>query len=528
MKKAVSRLYPNISDFSDATREHDNCSVGGTASLTGEPSYRIVYMSLKALATTDPRIGMAADIEMGPDGTLLGTSDGVGIMTQIPQRLFKEAYTAGENRDVLCDPKTGQERDLGAGVFFLPHDSQLAKECENIVKAALKDSGYSEYKWRTTPVSLDQLGRLGRDTCPVSKQLMILPKSKQDKDAFDKELYFVQRDIESRMWEKGIGPDDFYICSIGARTIVYKGLPLAHRFSDFYPDLKNPKFETAVALFHGRYATNTAPAAWRAHVKRMLGHNGEINTLRGNINAMYKLENIFGAVFGEQKDLILKNLLNTKGSDSDILDNALQFLYHAGVSLPLIKTLLVPPAMRSGAPISYDESLMNKFTSTLSPGWEGPGMFGTFDGKMMVFFGDLNSMRPTPSEIFGSKETPHIPDLLVVGSESGMVNNIIAAGSRYNKLTNNFNGEEHGDLQDLSIERNTLPPGNMIGVNIDPDNMIAGEKVPVGFLGNNYLRQLAVKDAQRIFDFREHVKSIQNIQRAMPSENDFPYAAEVA
>ncbi len=557
----MSRIHPyqNIRKFSSAEREHSACGVGVIVSLRGEPSHDILRMAIKALATMHPRIGVASDGEIGPDGTALATSDGVGIMTQIPQEFMKKEYLRRAPPDSLKDSKTGKDRDLGVGVFFFPRDSNETEEnckqiiqttledsCKQIIQTTLEKAGYKEYRWRETPIAADQLGKLGKDTYPRLKQLMILPKPGQSKKDFNADLYFIQRNIENRIKEKdlsGEGRNNFHISSMSANTMVYKSLSLGHRFMDLYLDLQKPDFKTAFVGLHGRFSTNTAPAWWRAHFKRILAHNGEINTLKGNINGMSKLEKIFAGSFGDRKDDILENLLNTAGADSDILDNAAQFLYHAGVSLPLVKTLLIPPAVRPGAGISEDEALLYKFTKTLSPSWEGPGMFVMIDGKTILIGGDLNGMRPTPYTIFGSADDPSTPNILVAGSERGMVHDLMEEGSNYTNLLDlkfkpgimdatpnlqeafrleleNERNKARNHLHNLAIMHGDLQPGKMLGVNIDPDS----EQAPLGLLSHKQLVEMAVDEAQKKFGFKERVSEIENIERKMPSKDAFPYA----
>ena len=405
--------------------ERSACGVGVVASLTGESSHQIIEQGLEAAAAMPYRAGTGSDVELGPDGTDIGTSDGVGVITQIPQDLFKEFY-AEEGGQPLAD---GQ--DLGVGVFFLPRDDEQArKNIQQIIEEELSEFGYETGQvdkgciWRDVPDDETQVGAIGRTGLPHVAQLLIPQDSAQDKQTFNRNLYVLRRRIENRMKTAGMTTDDCYMPSFSGDTIVYKGLCLPHRLGALYPDLLNKEYKSPVIGLHDRFSTNTAPAPWRAHFKRLLAHNGEINTLKGNVNNMFRLERLFRDAFGNHADEVWNDVLNTDGADSDVLDNAADVLYQAGITLPLVKTLLIPPAQRPGAEMSYEEQRLNEFGAAVSPGWEGPGMFVMVDGKMALIGGDLNGMRPTPYEIFGTEENPRTPAVLVAGSEFGMVGSL--------------------------------------------------------------------------------------------------------
>jgi glutamate synthase (NADPH/NADH) large chain len=484
-------------------KDRSACGVGTVVSLKGEASHQILQMGLGALASMPHRVGLAPDQEIGNDGTLLGTSDGAGIVAAIPQKILKSSYSK------LGHPETLGDRNLAVAAVFLPRDYEDDRaRCKTIFREELIRAGYEDTgkialtRWRRMPIKPDDhLGKIGQDSHPHPEHLLIPHKPRQSLREFDADLYVIQRRIENRIREErlsGEGRNNFHILSMSARTIVYKSLSLAHRLPALFPDLKNPEFVTPFVGFHGRFSTNTAPAWWRAHFKRILAHNGEINTLKGNINAMYRLEAIFAHCFGNNAPYILKNLLNTAGADTDILDNAAQFLYHAGVSLPLIKSILVSPAIRSGARITPDEALMYRFTNAVSPSWEGPGMFIMTDGKMVLVGGDLNGMRPTPYEIFGSADAPDVPDILVAGSERGMVQNL---------------------PQEWSIRRGDLEPGDLIGANINPENAISGQKIPVGFMTNEDLKAIAIRQCHDLFGHSYQLQRMINIPRILPTAN---------
>jgi glutamate synthase domain-containing protein 1 len=472
------------------------CGVGALVSLKGEASHRILELGFHdALPSMPHRAGQAPDQEIGEDGTLLGTGDGMGIITALPQELLKRSFNTSGHPDVLGN------RDLGVVSAFLPRDSETKRNAiRKLWKNALIERGYEDREeiaqtlWRKTPIDSDQLGRIGRETHPRPEQLLIPLKPGQTRQEFDFDMYTIMRAVEVEVRSRGLsaeGRNNYHILSASSSTINYKSLSLAHRFQALYPDLMKSSFATPFIGFHGRFSTNTAPAWWRAHFKRMLAHNGEINTVRGNVNAFYKLINIFSHVYGDEAPKVIEKVLNTNGTDSDMLDNAAQFLFFAGVSLALIKTYLLPPSLRPGAAIEPGLHEVVKFGKAVSSAWEGPAMVIMTDGRMVIAGGDMNGMRPTPWEIFGSPEEPDVPDILVIGSEAGM----------------------SGLPLELSIKRGSVSPGEMIGANVDPDLVINGQRIPIGFLDNAALQQIAVRDAQARFNYQTEQSRFVDIPR---------------
>jgi glutamate synthase domain-containing protein 1 len=273
-------------------QEHDACGVGFIAKLTGERSYDVLNRALSALKALAHRGAIDADAVTG---------DGAGVLTQLPIEFFKD-YLESIEKPLF------QDSDLGVGMIFLPAGDDYAQaHCKKIVEAAVKAEGLSFLGWREVPTDSSCLGRKAIETQPAIVQALVARKDDTSDDEFERKLFLVQNSAEKEVLEAKI--PGFYICSFSARTIVYKGLLTPAQIKKYYLDLKSPLFTTAFALFHQRYSTNTFPTWHLAHPFRMLAHNGEINTIRGNRNLMHARENstahgVWGDRFDDLKPLV--------------------------------------------------------------------------------------------------------------------------------------------------------------------------------------------------------------------------------
>ncbi len=292
----------------DESAEHDACGVGFVAALDGKPSRRVVEAGIDALKAVWHRGAVDADGKTG---------DGAGIHVQIPQDFFREHVA-----------RTGHELAAGklaVGQIFLPRNDFAAQEaCRTIVETEILHAGYLIYGWRQVPVNTSVCGEKANATRPEIEQAMIYSASAVDEEAFERDLYVIRRRIEKRVWQASI--TEFYICSLSCRSVIYKGMFLAEQLSAFYPDLLDARFASSFAIFHQRYSTNTFPT-WRlAQPFRMLAHNGEINTLRGNVNWMKSHEiRMASEALGERAGDI-KPIIQPGGSDSACLDNVFELL----------------------------------------------------------------------------------------------------------------------------------------------------------------------------------------------------------
>ncbi|MDF2387528.1 glutamate synthase large subunit [Nostoc ellipsosporum NOK] len=376
--------------------EGDACGVGLVAATDGQPSRRVVQSAIDALKAVWHRGAVDADGKTG---------DGAGIHVDLPVRFFDDAIAAGGHR-VLPNR-------LAVGMVFLPRTDLGAQEaCRTIVESEIIEAGYTIYGWRQVPVDVSVIGMKAQATRPEIEQIMIagpLPGA-MDAAEFEKELYLVRRRIEKRVIAAQIS--GFYICSLSTRSIIYKGLFLAESLSDFYPDLRDERFTSRVAIFHQRYSTNTFPQWWLAQPFRCLAHNGEINTIRGNKNWMLSHEIKMASIaFGERSEDI-KPVIPAGASDTAALDAVFEAICRSGRDAPTAKLMLVPEAWDEHTPGKHLE--MYKYLASVMEPWDGPAALAMTDGRWAVAGVDRNALRPL-------RYTQTSDGLLIVGSETGMV-----------------------------------------------------------------------------------------------------------
>ncbi len=322
--RANAATLENAGVWSPA-EEHDACGVGLIAALDGKPTRRVVAAGIAALKSVWHRGAVDADGKTG---------DGAGIHVEIPQDFFK-AFISGQG----LTPLAGR---LAVGQVFLPRNDLDGQErCRCIVEAEILRMGYTVYGWRQVPVNTAVCGEKANATRPEIEQIVVANPRGRTEDAFERDLYIIRRRIEKQVLAENIA--DFYICSLSCRSVIYKGMFLAEQLDEFYPDLKDERFVSSFAIYHQRYSTNTFPT-WRlAQPFRVLAHNGEINTLRGNVNWMKSHEprmahDVFGAAIDDIKPVI------QAGSDSAQMDNVFEVLVRGGRALPMVKSMMIPPA----------------------------------------------------------------------------------------------------------------------------------------------------------------------------------------
>ncbi len=378
----------------DPADEHDACGVGFVAAIDGVPRRQVVEAALAALSSLWHRGAVDADGKTG---------DGAGIHIQIPQDFFAaHALRAGH--------QLGRGK-IAVGMVFLPRtDLEAQERCRCIVEAEILNFGYRIYGWRQVPVNVEVCGEKANQTRPEIEQIMIDNPNLVSDDKFEDDLYLIRRRIERRVSEARIS--DFYICSLSCRSIIYKGMFLAEQCTTFYPDLLDPRFISNFAIYHQRYSTNTFPT-WRlAQPFRILAHNGEINTLKGNVNWMTCHEPRMAApAFGEAIEDV-KPVIQPGGSDSAALDNVFEVLIRAGRPLPMVKTMCIPEALTDGMPQAHRD-LYSYCNSVMEP-WDGPAAICATDGKWVIAGMDRNGLRPLRYVVTGD-------GLFIAGSEAGMV-----------------------------------------------------------------------------------------------------------
>ena len=380
------------------SEEHSSCGVGLAVSIDGTPSRRVVEAGITALKAIWHRGAVDADGKTG---------DGAGIHVQIPAPFF---YHQVER----TGHKPRKDELMAVGQVFLPRTDFGAQEtCRTIVETEVLRMGYYIYGWRHVPVNVEVLGEKANATRPEIEQILISNAKGVDEETFERELYVIRRRIEKAAAAAGIG--ELYIASLSCRSIIYKGMMLAEQVAEFYPDLKDERFESAFAIYHQRYSTNTFPQWWLAQPFRMLAHNGEINTLKGNTNWMKSHEiRMASSTFGELAEDI-KPIVPNGSSDSAALDAVFEVLVRAGRNAPMAKTMLVPESWSKQAvelPQAWRD--MYSYCNSVMEPWDGPAALAMTDGRWVCGGLDRNGLRPMRYVVTGD-------DLLIAGSEAGMV-----------------------------------------------------------------------------------------------------------
>ncbi|MEM9146253.1 MAG: glutamate synthase large subunit [Pseudomonadota bacterium] len=376
--------------------EHASCGVGLVTAIDGKPRREVVENGIKALKAIWHRGAVDADGKTG---------DGAGIHVQIPAGFFEDQI-----RRTGHEPGEGR---LAVGQVFLPRTDFAAQEtARTIVETEVLRLGYYIYGWRQVPVNIRVLGDKANTTRPEIEQILIANTKDTDEESFERELYVIRRRIEKAVAQAQI--QGCYICSLSCRSIIYKGMMLAEQVAEFYPDLKDERFVSAFAIYHQRYSTNTFPQWWLAQPFRMLAHNGEINTLKGNLNWMRSHEiRMAHDHFGELADDI-KPIVPAGSSDSAALDAVFEVMVRAGRSAPMAKTMLVPEAWSNDTRMPEAWRAMYAYSNAVMEPWDGPAAVCATDGRWVIAGTDRNGLRPLRYVVTGD-------GLVIAGSEIGMV-----------------------------------------------------------------------------------------------------------
>jgi glutamate synthase (NADPH/NADH) large chain len=378
--------------------EHSSCGVGLVVSVDGKPSRRVVEAGINALKAIWHRGAVDADGKTG---------DGAGIHVQIPVSfIYDQIRRTGHEPD--------ESRLVAVGQVFLPRTNFGAQEqCRTIVETEVLRMGHTIYGWRHVPVDITCLGEKANATRPEIEQILISDAKGLEEEEFERELYVIRRRIEKAVMAAGI--NGLYIASLSCRSIIYKGMMLAEQVAVFYPDLMDERFKSAFAIYHQRYSTNTFPQWWLAQPFRMLAHNGEINTLKGNTNWMKSHEiRMASSAFGERAEDI-KPIIPQGSSDSAALDAVFEVLVRAGRNAPMAKTMLVPESwskQREELPQAWRD--MYSYCNSVMEPWDGPAALAMTDGRWVCAGLDRNGLRPMRYVVTGD-------GLLIAGSEAGMV-----------------------------------------------------------------------------------------------------------
>ena len=377
--------------------EKDACGVGFIANRSGSRSHAILKMAIQAVTNLTHRGAVAADAKTG---------DGAGILTQIPEKLFKkELEKLGVNLDSISD--------LAIGMIFLPGNDPVAQERgREIVANILQQYGFPLLGWRSVPVDVSALGEKALATLPLIQQVLIGRPTHIPTDQFERRLYLICKELEHRITEENLV--GFHIASFSHRTIVYKGLLASPQLAFFYSDLHDVDFEAALAVFHQRYSTNTSPTWSLAQPFRMLAHNGEINTLMGNRNWMRAREAEMNSPVWNEDIKKLAPIINPHGSDSMSLDNALELLTHSDRSILHSMMCLMPEAYEQIPDMPPALKACYEYLSCVSEPWDGPAAVAFTDGNLVGASLDRNGLRPARYKVTDD-------GLVVMGSEVGII-----------------------------------------------------------------------------------------------------------
>ncbi len=439
--------------------EHDACGVGLIASTNGKKSRKIVEYGIEALKAIWHRGAVDADGKSG---------DGAGIQIEIAPDFFKEKILAtGHTPD--------DDKRICVGMVFLPRtDYSEQEKCREIIESTLLDENFHIYGWRQVPINSSVLGKTADQSRPEIAQVMFKKNEHLKTNDLERNLFETRKKIEKIARESQL--KDFYICSFSSRSIVYKGMFLAEMLSEFYPDLNDVKLTSRFAVFHQRYSTNTFPSWDLAQPFRTLAHNGEINTLKGNINWMKIHEqDMSSPLFKDVKSL--KPVIRSS-SDSGALDNVFELLVHSGKLAPLIKLMMIPDAWskRSKTVPKNHQELFNFLNSTIEP-WDGPAAICATDAKWVLASSDRNGLRPLRYTITSD-------DLFFAGSETGMI-----------KIP-----------EEKIIEKGKLGPGEIIAIDLKKGKLFKDKAI----------KDLLAKD------YKKYSKQIIDLEKKISKETEKP------
>ncbi len=415
--------------------EHDACGIGIVVNIHGNKSHQMVKDGLTILANLAHRGGAGSEEDTG---------DGAGILLQIPDAFFRKVCA---QEDIILPP----EGEYGVGMVFLPRQIDARTKCMKTINKAIESEGQIVLGWRDTPVNETMLGKTAKENRPYICQVFIGKSSDTPKGLpFERSLYVIRKILENKT--SGLSEQDpryFYFASLSTSTIVYKGMLTPEQMDAFYLDLKDLSFTSALALVHSRYSTNTFPSWERAHPYRYLIHNGEINTLRGNINAMHaRQSSIKSEAFGDDGMSKILPIINPNGSDSAMFDNALEFFTLSGRSLAQTAMMMVPEPWIKHNQMDEDLKAFYEYNSMLLEPWDGPAALAFTDGKQIVATLDRNGLRPARYYVTTDGN-------VVLSSEAGVLD--IPA--------------------DRIVSKNRLKPGKMLVIDTVEGRIINNEEI---------------------------------------------------
>ncbi len=418
----------------DPQFEHDACGVGFVVNVKGKKSHEIVRQAIQVLLNLDHR---------GACGCEVNTGDGAGILIQMPHAFLKKVCAVSH----IDLPAEGQ---YGAGIVYLPPDAGERRECEQIFGKIVAEEGQHIIGWRDLPTNNSTLGDTAKSSEPFMRQVFIKRNPKLTDDmAFERKLYIIRKRATNEIRRVGFpGSEYWYVASLSYKTLIYKGMLNTVQVEQYFTDLSDPMMETALALVHSRFSTNTFPSWERGHPYRYVAHNGEINTLRGNINWMHARQAMFESpLLGADLKKILP-IINTNGSDSAMFDNCLEMLVMAGRSLPHAVMMMIPEPWANHESMSDEKKAFYEYHSCLMEPWDGPASIAFTDGKQIGAVLDRNGLRP--SRYYVTKD-----DLVIMASEVGVL-----------------------DIPpDRILQKGRLQPGRMFLVDTEQGRIVADEEI---------------------------------------------------
>ncbi|AQQ53069.1 glutamate synthase large subunit [Planococcus lenghuensis] len=427
------REYPVRQGLYDPEHEHEACGIGMIASVNGEQSHEIVQNAINILCNLEHRGGQSADTSTG---------DGAGILTQIPHRFFKKQC----EKEGIVLPDAGR---YGIGMVFMPQDYNLRMETKEIVQRIIEEEGQECLGWRPVPLNDSFVGQVARGTRPVIRQVFVkAADGLMDPTDLERKLYVIRKRIENEVAGREAFRD-VYFCSLSAMTIVYKGMLIPEQLDSFYIDLNHPEFKSALALVHSRFSTNTFPSWQRSHPNRYSIHNGEFNTLRGNVNWMRARQALSSSPHFSREDLDkLLPVIDESGSDSSMFDNCFEFLHLSGRSLAHTAMMMVPEPWVNDPLIKQEKRDFYEYHSTLMEPWDGPAALVMTNGRQIVACLDRNGLRPARYYVTKS-------GMIVLGSEVGALD----------------------IFSDDIIYKERLHPGKMLLIDLEEGKIVPDEEI---------------------------------------------------
>ncbi|MBD2185041.1 glutamate synthase large subunit [Aerosakkonema funiforme] len=449
----------------DPQFERDACGVGFIVHMKGNKSHEIVEQALTILLNLDHR---------GACGCEVNTGDGAGILIQVPHKFLKKVAAA----EGIALPEPGQ---YGVGTIYSSPDLATRQRSREIFTRIAAEEGQQVIGWRNVPTDNSSLGDTAKSSEPFVEQVFV-ERSPDivDDDAFERKLYVIRKRAHNAIRKPPIDPF-WYPCSLSCRTLVYKGMLMPVQVGQYYPELHDPDMQSALALVHSRFSTNTFPSWERAHPYRYIAHNGEINTLRGNINWMHARQSLFESDFFGEDIKKIKPVINIDGSDSLIFDNALELLVLSGRSLPHAVMMMIPEPWTAHESMSDEKKAFYEYHSCLMEPWDGPASIAFTDGKSMGAVLDRNGLRP--SRYYVTKD-----DLVIMASEAGV----------------------------LPIEpervalKGRLQPGRMFLVNMEEGRIIADEEIKQQIVTQHPYREWLNKHLVDLSELKDAPELLEN------------------